>query len=607
MGHMALDSKELDAVTRRRLLHLAGIGGIAGFAGCAGDSLSGGDGGDGGDGKEFPDRVLRLPIHLGTRPRNGQFNPWGKQFLGLPALHDQMIDYDPYEDGFVPYLVDWSFGTDAWTLSIRDGVNFHSGDPVTGQDLSIPFRIDKIQSPDTGLQKYYDEVKVNDRSIDLMLTDDWAQETMLFRLHGSRINAKWDDLGEYVESLEDASSDDERSEVDSNLTDFSMDEPRGTGMFEFDDVRAQRVILTKWSKHIDADNVNFGGVQYRFYPSSQQMWSAIQSGDLDMIYGNQVLLTGSMVESKPDHIAEVRKKRHGGLSLVPQHEDDQLSDLPLRKAMAYVINRNTAAENANPYTQEPAPKPISSISGEIQDQWLGDVQDGFTVYGPESKPEDARRVLQDADYTKEDGEWLTPGGDPVEIPVHVSADRGTWVAAARTVAAQLEDFGFQSELSADEPSSYWETYLNGNFEKTVMGFWGHPAARLPFFQLWLSLLRVIPGQGSHYTVENAQVPMPVGDPDGSVETLNLKEMIQEMERTDDEQTLQENVQTVAWAYNQTLPQLPLLQGVHQAAVTRDEWELPAVDDPAMNGYYLERVRLPMYLLRRGKLAAIAPE
>jgi peptide/nickel transport system substrate-binding protein len=230
--------------------------------------------------------------------------------------------------------------------------------------------------------------------------------------------------------------------------------------------------------------------------------------------------------------------------------------------------------------------------------------DGFTVYGPESKPEEAKRVLQEADYTKEGGNWITPDGNRVKIPIHCSADRGTWVAAARTVAGQLDDFGFKSALSADEPSSYWETYLNGNFEKTVMGFWGHPAARLPFFQLWLSLLRKIPGQACHFPVEEASVPMPVGTPDGSTETLNLKKTIQEMERIDDEEQMKENVQTVAWAYNQTLPQLPLLQGVHQAAVTRDEWDLPPKDDAAMTGYYLERVRLPMYLLRRGKLAAV---
>jgi len=597
---MSSDTTGRDRLTRRRLLQLTGIGGVAGIAGCGG-TTSGGGNDDGGTG--FPNRVLRLPIHLGTRPRNAQFNPWGKQAFGLPALHEQMIDYDPYEDQFVPYLVDWSFEGDTWTLGVKDGVTYHNGDPVTGEDLSVPFRINKIQTPDRGLQKYYDEVNVNERSIDLALTGDWARETMLFRLHGSRINVGWENFGEYVERLEDASSEDEQSEALSSLNEFGLDDPRGTGMFELDTIQAQRVILTKWEDHIDADLVNFGGVRYRFYPSSQQMWSAIQSGDLDMIYGNQVLLTRNMVDGKPDHVDEIRKKRHGGLSLVPQHEDDQLNDPALRKAMAYVIDRTTTARNANAYTQGPAPSPISSISEEIQQEWLGDVIDGFTVYGPESKPDEAERVLREAGYTVEDGTWTTPGGDPVEVPVHCSADRGTWVAAARTVAEQLSDFGIRSELSADEPSSYWETYLNGDFDKTVMGFWGHPAARLPFFQLWLSLLRVIPGQGSHYPVENASVPMPVGDPDGTEEALDLKAMIQEIERLDDQQQLKENVQTVAWAYNQTLPQLPLLQGVHQAAVTRDEWDLPGNDDPATAGYYLERVRLPMYLLRRGELAA----
>ncbi|MFB6135269.1 MAG: ABC transporter substrate-binding protein [Halobacteriaceae archaeon] len=598
---MPSDDDRRRRLTRRRFLRWTGAAGAVGVAGCVGDVASPGGGGEG---TEFPDRILRLPIHLGTRPRNGQFNPWGKQSLGFPSLHEQMIDYDPYDDEFVPYLVDWSFEGDTWTLSVKDGVKWHSGDAVTGKDLSVPFRINKVQTPDTGLQKYYDDVTVNEKSIDLHLTDDWAQNMMLFRLHGSRINAGWSVFGQYVEDLENASSDDERSAAISRLNEFSLDEPMGTGMFELDSIRAQRVILTKWPDHIDADHVNFGGVRYRFYPSSQQMWSAVQSGDLDMIYGNQVLLTKSMVANKPDYVDEIRKKRHGGLSLIPQHDDDQLGDLALRKAMAYVINRDTAAKNANAYTQGPAPEPISSISGEVQDEWLGDVMGDFTVYGPGSKPEKATQVLREAGYTKEGGSWMDPNGNPVNVPVHCSADRGTWVAAARTVSGQLDDFGIKSSLSADEPSSYWSTYLDGNFDKTVMGFWGHPAARLPFFQLWLSMLRVVPGQACHFPVEKATVPMPIGDPEGSEQTLDLKALIQEMERIDDEQKMKENVQTVAWAYNQTLPQLPLLQGFHQAAVTRDEWDLPPTDDPAMVGYYLERVRLPNYLLRRDKLKAV---
>lgn len=375
-------------------------------------------------------------------------------------------------------------------------------------------------------------------------------------------------------------------------------------MFTLDEIKSQRVIMSRWPDHKDADHVNFGGLRYRFYGSSQAMWTAIKNNDLDMIYGNQVLLTKEMVNTKPDHVDEIRQKRHGGLSVVPQHNDEQLGDLAVRKAMAYVINRNDAATNANAYTQGPAPAPISCISETIMDDWIGGVKDGFTVYGPDSKPEEAKRVLEEGGYSKQDGQWIDPDGNEVEIPVHVSSDRSTWVAAARTVAKQLDDFGFDAPLEADEPSSYWSTYLDGKFEKTVMGFWGHPAAGLPFFQLWLALLRIVPGKASNHPAENTEVSMPIGDPSGSKNTLNLEELVVDMEKVDDQEELKEMVQKVAWAYNQTLPQLPLLQGFHQSAVTRDEWDVAANDDPAIDGYPLEKDRVPFYLLRKDKLKAV---
>lgn len=101
--------------------------------------------------------------------------------------------------------------------------------------------------------------------------------------------------------------------------------------------------------------------------------------------------------------------------------------------------------------------------------------------------------------------------------------------------------------------------------------------------------------------------MPVGEPDGETQTMNIKQTVQDMEKTDDQDELKEMVQTVAWMYNQRLPQLPLLQGFHQAAVSRDEWQMPDKEDDAMDGYLLEKVRLPNFLLRRDKLEAIESE
>jgi peptide/nickel transport system substrate-binding protein len=333
------------------------------------------------------------------------------------------------------------------------------------------------------------------------------------------------------------------------------------------------------------------------------MWSGILSGNLDFIIGNQSVITKNMLEGGPEYVEEFRKKRFGGMSLIPQHEDSQLGDLAVRKAIAYLVDRKAVAGNVSSITQDPAPL-LTSLASSVQERWLGDLRDKMTVYGKRSKPNEAKRVLEEAGYTREDDSWYDPDDEPVSIPIHAPLNIGSWVTAARTVSSQLTDFGIDAELSADDVTSYWPTYREGRFEKMVCGFWGHPAAKLPYFQLWLSLLRRIPGEACNYPVTEAPVPMPVGESRAETETVNLEELITEMEVLGDESALEANVRTVAWAYNQTLPQIPVLQGIHQTIARRDKWEFPPKGNQLLTGYLLEKNRLPYFLLRRGKLRAV---
>jgi len=50
-----------------------------------------------------------------------------------------------------------------------------------------------------------------------------------------------------------------------------------------------------------------------------------------------------------------------------------------------------------------------------------------------------------------------------------------------------------------------------------------------------------------------EIPMPVGDPDGDMETVDIYDTLGEMRQADDQEALVEAVQKVGWIGNQLMP------------------------------------------------------
>jgi ABC-type transport system substrate-binding protein len=186
------------------------------------------------------------------------------------------------------------------------------------------------------------------------------------------------------------------------------------------------------------------------------------------------------------------------------------------------------------------------------------------------------------------GVWYTPSGDRLTIEVKAPSN-GTWPLNAQTTVDTLTGFGIESQAVLREKAAYGEDYRTGSFTLAVHNWGIFSQNRYPFtfFSREFGSDR---GKIGNFDPTAMRVPYPVGDPGGSLETVNVEEKIQRLGRaSDDEQS--DLVRELAWIYNQTLPRLPLMVGISRTWLTEDDWTIPERSNQLMRENGLTHVLL----------------
>jgi peptide/nickel transport system substrate-binding protein len=510
--------------------------------------------------------------------------------------YEYLIGWDPENDELTPGAVEWTFTDDGiWRMSLKDDVKWTTGDPVSAEDLSIQFRLNQVTTPDSDTTRFIEDVDVlsGDRAIEMPLTDDWNPNIVLNTMRIWGLRSKWSYVGDLIESLEAASSEDEISTVQeelNNRTYTDTGKAPSNGMFRFteDSVGGQSIRLPLWEEHRHADMVNWNGVEFKFVPNTQAIWGGIQGGDLDVMHAKQSI-TLQVVRSMPDHVQELQSPGYGGLAIIPNHEDKHLQKRKVRQAFAHVINTSEVSKDVGSHNTRPADQRYSSVAKPIVPDWIGDDIDSFTEY---NSTDQAEQLLREANFTKEGGEWVDSDGEALSLTIQAPSTNTRWVSTVQSAAGQLRSFGVNAEVVAMEGGAYWDTYLNSEFDEALTGFWGSPSQRHPYFQLFITFLRNIPSQVAGYPSE-VSVPMPVGNPDGSEETINIREQLREIPKLSGSEQ-KERVKLGAWVYNQTLPSIALIRLVYQGVISRDGWDYPPETEPYMAGWEKTHPVIPQY-------------
>lgn len=588
-------------------MRAAGLAGVATIAGCSGDGDTDNtdentdDTDDTGETSETQTQAQGDPVDpaftvsINTVPTDIQYNTYnatGGASAEINAmLFDPLVKNDRVNDEWIPVIIDnWEINGDTLDLELSGEHTWHDGDPVTAEDLATQFRIDLELGQPTA--DFVSAVEVTgDQSMRVTLKSDTINTDLLFlTVLDRRLTVKADMYGEYLKAIQNAENDDERKAAQNKLLEWAIKEPVGNGPFKFKDADSQRVLSVKHEDHPAADGINFPEYEFRFTSGNQERWQGLLN---DVTDGEgQLGITKEVLNQMPDHVELIRPPEADGVSLMFQHEDTVFSDPRVRKAVTYVLDGETlTGDSTLNYQYEELSMNTGMMPTQAKNFLSEDLRSNLTNYNIEQGEAESKatELLEEAGFSKEGGTWMTPEGGKFKIPLKTIG--AWWSIQAQSITAQLQEFGITAEFVNQDLGTFFGDIGDGNYVMAINGFGGqHPA------QTFSSVFDTA-GGGMNVPAE-LEVPMPVGDASGSTETVNVRDLVDQVRNTRDEEKVQELVEKLAWTYNQTLPRVPHLIGTGMTFMTNDDWEYPDAEDPSMQIFYP-----PFWLPRTGKLRA----
>ncbi|QIB73906.1 ABC transporter substrate-binding protein [Halogeometricum borinquense] len=575
-------------VSRRRFIELTGVSGATALAGCSGgtDQKDGSTSDTKGETSSNTDSSSSDTVYDAELdgvnfliPKNVQFNPYNPNNytqIGLDYVFDLFVQFNYAKGEFIHYAIsDWTIEPEQATITIRDGLTWFNGDPVTSRDIKTQFELQKYTGGE--LWQYAESVEMDG---DSKLVINLAQETnptiVKHTIAYNYTSVPHSVYGEYLKKIQEAESEEEENKAIAELTEFAPTDPLGCGAFEKQSADKQQAIYTRNPDHPDAENINFERYRSNYTGGNQATWQALLSGKVDAAY---TLFTPSrIVDQLPDHWRVGKPPSNWGYGLAPNYNKSPLGKREMRQGIMYVLNRkqivNNAAPNSKIYPEIP-----TAIAASQQERYLGDEIDTFESYGADkTMTSKAEAKFEEAGLTKEGGQWKDSSGSVVELPILVPSGWSDWVTAAQTAADQLSSFGFNSSLVSKDFGTVLKDWSNGNF--TLASFYWLPGgarSAFPYFPIAHQLTPEYSGSsGSSITwgfsgTEELTVPSRT---DSGTETVELKPAVKQLAQTIDEEKVRAQIRDLAWVANQELPMLPIAEKQNQSWISSKGWNLP---------------------------------
>ncbi|NUB93356.1 ABC transporter substrate-binding protein [Haloterrigena sp. SYSU A121-1] len=566
--------------SRRDVLKYA-TGGTALVAGCLGGSSS-------------TDRFRVFdPQSSGTLPSERHCNPFNPSQRGTwhpgALIFDRPAIHSPAEDEVYPLVAtDWEMADDtALEFTFSDEWTWHNGDQLVADDwvmqLQMALAILEYQAEDGERpHQFIESAEAPDERTARINLHDPLSETVavqnaiadfvgdesrgIFTKHD---DDQWSEWHQQLREADDAEMESLLEEITSEGYQM-LEDAVGNGPFQVADIGDNVMVFETYDDHPNADNINFSEYSLHLYENNNPT-QPYANDEVDAAH------TQFPVED------DVKSQLPGGHTLIKEsfstnklfsfncgHDvsyDTPLSSANVRKAVCHVFDRDQVKrvlEGVNRMFDWPScrvPGNVLDSGSHEAAEWIQD----FTEYGL-NDTERAAELLEREGFERDGGEWYTPDGDRFEIDVLGGTKRKEF----GVLKDNLNEFGIATNQEEVDDATLSERRQNGEFDIVPDGSSANGVRAM-----WA--LDLVPGwlqQITHFDPE-AEIPMPVGDPEGSsgTKTIDVEEHIREWQITDDDQYHKE----LMWWWNQTVPQMETMYQPDAGAYNADNWELDAPD------------------------------
>jgi peptide/nickel transport system substrate-binding protein len=370
--------------------------------------------------------------------------PWGMGATGL--IYEPLIEFNlAAPPKYYPWLATkyaWSNGGKTLTFTIRQGVKWNDGQPLTPDDVVFTFNMLKSDATVNLNGVKYDTVTASGN--DVVLNFATPQFTNLQSIAGTAIVPKhiW------------ASQSKPETFTDPN--------PVGTGPFKLGSFTPQGFTLVKNAGYWQAAQLKVPKVFFPVYTSNTSALTALFAGQIDWT-GNFIPgLQKTFVAPNPS-LHHFWEAPGGTNSLVPNLNKWPTNQLPVRQAISAAINRQLLASEGEAGLENPVLN-ATGLTSPLFDAWGGPV--ASMTNSATGSAAAASQILQKAGYTKGSDGFYAKGGKEVTLTITNPSAYTDYAQVDALVAQELKAAGINATFQGQSVDAWNSDVASGNFQLT---------------------------------------------------------------------------------------------------------------------------------------------
>jgi peptide/nickel transport system substrate-binding protein len=425
-------------------------------------SASGSAGGKG------PTGTLTIINVAGTQ-WNCSFNPFNPSNLGMGITLGQV--YEPL--AFVntlqnakasPWLATswaWSNGNQTLTFTIRQGVKFSNGTPMTAADVAYTFNLIK-KFPALDINSVWSVLSSVTQSGDTVVFQFKAPSVPYFYYIADQIpvvsQAVWSKIANPV------------TYADSN--------PIGTGAYLVKPCTPQNITYVANPDYWQPGEPKIAKVLYPAFTSNDPANNMLAAGQGQ--WGSQFIpnINAFYTSKSPDN--HYWFPPTASVSLVPNLTVPGLSDVAVRQAMAYALDRSKV-NDIGEYGEESGASQ-SGIALPTYDAWLDKSAVAAADYS--YNPAKAKQILTQDGYTLGSDGIFAKDGKKLSFSVMNIGGYSDWVASMSVIQQELKAAGIQITPQNLAQNDFTSRLYSGNFQ---LAYYDQPGGPTPYYEFrqWL--------------------------------------------------------------------------------------------------------------------------
>lgn len=422
----------------RALAALVLAGGLA-LAGCS----SATEGGSALDGTQ----LLTIPREdKATFSEN--FNPFSPNSMPMTqqAIYEPMFVFNAADGTTTPWLAtEWSSSEDGMsvTFTLREGVQWSDGEPMTGEDVVFSF---ELQKELLGGFEYLDSVTADGANVTFAFNTPFSPG--VFEIGQQVIIPKhiWENI------------DDPANETNPD--------PVGTGPYtEVTNFQTQSYQLLRNPEYWQDDAQKIEGIQMLAFAGNDPANLATTNGETD--WADQFIpdIENTFVAKDPEHRDYWFPAVDAMIHLQLNTTKAPFDDVAVRKAISMAIDREAVTSVAmQGYTHAADCTGLSDAYEKWRSAEVAESCDWTTL-----DVEGANALLDEAGYPRgTDGKRTLPDGSPFAFDISVGSASSDWLSVANIISQNLAEIGVTATVDSPDWSAVVAGYEEGTFDSGIV-------------------------------------------------------------------------------------------------------------------------------------------